>query len=98
MDTRQPSLDIFKKSLDREGFVSPMLGTLGPHEIVRRSPSPQEIFGFVLEGEVEIILMDEQKIYGKHEIFFIDGTVVFEIHAGSKGLEYLFALKNKGQP
>lgn len=98
MNLLHPPLVNFKKSLDREGFVSPMLCTLGPNEIVRRSSSQQEIFGYVLEGEVQVNSKEEQRIYGKHEIFFIDGADVFEIRAGSQGLEYLFAFKNKQKP
>ena len=89
------SLESFKNSLDKQGFISPMLGTLTPLEKLRRPASHQEIFGYVLEGDLELVTDKENFAYTKHEIFFIDGNTNFEIHSGAKGVEYLFAFKNK---
>ena len=87
------SLASFKKALDKQGFISPMFGVLPPREILRRTASQQEIFGYVLEGDLELITDEEKLAYTKHEIFFIDGHANFEIHSGAKGVEYLFAFK-----
>jgi hypothetical protein len=95
MENRPNSLELFKNSLEKQGFISPMLGTLTPHEKLRRPASHQEIFGYVLDGELALETEHEKAVYNKHEIFFIDGHANFEIRSGAKGAEYLFAFKNK---
>jgi hypothetical protein len=95
MEKNTHSLETFKASLDQQGYVSPMLSTLTPLEKLRRSASQKEIFGYVLEGELELVTQEQHFAYAKHEIFFIDGSENFEIHSGAQGVEYLFAFKNK---
>lgn len=70
-----------------------MLSALPPREVLRRPPGEQEIFGMVLDGELELKMPHTQSVFAKHEVFFIDGTENFEIHSGSSGVEYLFAFK-----
>lgn len=95
MEQHRNSLESFKHALDTQGFISPMLGSLEPNEKLRRPSSMQEIFGYVLEGDLTLVTHEEDLVYSKHEIFFIDGNVNFEIHSGVKGVEYLFAFKHK---
>lgn len=95
MQNIRNSLNAFKQSLDHQGFVSPMLSKLAPNEKLRRSSSHQEIFGYVLDGELKVLADEEHQIYTKHEIFFIDNIDNFEIHSGDHGVEYLFAFKHK---
>lgn len=81
--------------MDQQGFISPMLSRLGPLEILIRPESPQEIFGYVLKGDMELVVAEDFTTYGKHEIFFVESNTKFEIHAGTQGAEYLFAFKRK---
>jgi len=94
MKQSNTSLERFKQSLDTQGFISPMLSALPPREVLRRPPGEQEIFGMVLDGDLELKTQNTQSVYAKHEVFFIDGTENFEIHSGNSGVEYLFAFKN----
>jgi len=55
MDKTQNPLDKFKHSLDQQGFISPMLTTLAPHEKLKRHSSHQEICGVVLDGELKLV-------------------------------------------
>lgn len=95
MEKKLNALESFKLSLDQQGFISPMLSRLGPLEILIRPESPQEIFGYVLEGDMELVVAEDFTTYGKHEIFFVESNTKFEIHAGTQGAEYLFAFKRK---
>jgi hypothetical protein len=95
MEKKLNALESFKLSLDQQGFISPMLSRLRPSEKLIRPESSQEIFGYVLEGDMELVVADEFTTYGKHEIFFIESNKKFEIHAGVHGAEYLFAFKGK---
>jgi quercetin dioxygenase-like cupin family protein len=94
MENLPDSLQVFKRSLDQQGFVSPMLTTLAPHEKLKRPSSNQEIFGYLLDGELKLVTEQSHKTYSKHEIFFIDGQDGFEIQCGSDGAQYLFAFKH----
>lgn len=70
-----------------------MLSALSPRKVLRRPSGEKEIFGLVLDGDLELKTPHTQSVYTKHEVFFIDGTENFEIHSGSSGVEYLFAFK-----
>ncbi|MEK0431920.1 MAG: hypothetical protein RL700_127 [Pseudomonadota bacterium] len=94
MDKTQNPLDKFKHSLDQQGFISPMLTTLAPHEKLKRHSGHQEICGVVLDGELKLVTEAQNTTYTKHDIFFIDGSGSFEIHCGSNGAQYLFSFKN----
>ncbi len=87
------SLENFKKHLDGQGFVSPMLSTLEPQQVLRRTASNQEIFGIVLAGDCTLVTDSQATVLEKHEIFFIEPTKTFEIQSGQKGVEYLFTYK-----
>jgi hypothetical protein len=97
METTPNSMDVFKNSLYQQGFVSPMLTTLAPNETIKRPSGNQEIFGYILDGELMLVTGHELKTYSKHEIFFIDGHQGFEIQCGSNGAQYLFAFKHSAK-
>ena len=97
METTPNSMDVFKNSLCQQGFVSPMLTTLAPNETIKRPSGNQEIFGYILDGELKLVTGHELKTYSKHEIFFIDGHQGFEIQCGSNGAQYLFAFKHSAK-
>ena len=94
MELTQNPLDKFKHSLDQQGFISPMLTTLAPHEKFKRHSNNQEICGVVLDGELKLVTDEQNTTYTKHEIFFIDGSGNFEIQCCSNGAQYLFSFKN----
>ena len=94
MKPTQNPLEKYKHSLDQQGFISPMLTTLAPHEKLKRHSSNQEICGVVLDGELKLVTDLQNTTYTKHEIFFIDGSDNFEIQCGSNGAQYLFSFKN----
>lgn len=94
MEMTQNPLEKFKHSLDQQGFISPMLTTLAPHEKLKRHSINQEICGVVLDGELKLVTDEHNTTYTKHDIFFIDGSGSFEIQCGSNGAQYLFSFKN----
>ena len=94
MEMTQNPLDKFKHSLEQQGFNSPMLTTLAPHEKLKRHSSSQEIYGVVLDGELELLTNATNTIFTKHDIFIINAGGSFEIHCGSNGAQYLFSFKN----
>jgi quercetin dioxygenase-like cupin family protein len=79
MEPTQNPLEKYKHSLNQQGFISPMLTTLAPHEKLKRHSSNQEICGVVLDGELKLVTDLQNTTYTKHEIFFIDGSDTFEI-------------------
>jgi len=87
------SLENFKYFSGRQGFTSPILGVLGPREVLRRRAKEQEICCYVLEGDLEIISQQHSALYTKNDFFCIEGDDSFEIHSGSAGVEYLFTFK-----
>jgi len=87
------SLETFKQCLDQQGFISPMLGALKPRKTIRSFSLDQDIFGIVLQGNLEVIMDNDVQIYAKHDMFSIRGSHLFEIHSGDAGAEYLFTFK-----
>lgn len=88
-----PRLRQFKQHLQEQGFVSPVLGELEPMYAVPKSTNRQEIFGLVLEGDLQVKSEDAVNTYLTGELFFISKVSHFEIQAGPLGVKYLFAFK-----
>lgn len=89
------SLDAFKQALDRDGFVSPLFSSLMPSENLHRTSNGKEVFGFILAGDLTLITSNDKRIHLTNEVFFIDPHMDFEIRAGNKGVEFLFAFKGQ---
>lgn len=71
-----------------------MLGKLGPSKKIFQTAHPQQIMGYVLEGNIEIFVDKDHLLCGKHQTFYIDGHTEYEIRSGTEGVEYLFAIKH----
>jgi len=89
------SLDAFKQTLDKEGFVAPLFSSLIPNENLYRTSNGKEVFGFILAGDLTLITLNDKRIHLTNEVFFIDPHMDFEIRAGNKGVEFLFAFKGQ---
>jgi hypothetical protein len=88
------SFNLFRNYLVEKGFKSPMLGAMKPCKVLTRKVNNQEILCMVLEGELTIKSLDVENRFGKHEIFFIEASHEYEVKAGHRGSEFLFAFKN----
>ena len=99
MNTVNSALDLpigqFKKQLQDQGFISPVLGELEPLCRVAKSTNRQEVFGIMLEGDLTLMSEGESTHYLKGELFFINKVAPFEIQAGPLGAKYLFAFKQE---
>lgn len=89
------SLDAFKQALDKDGFVSPLFSSLMPNENLQRTSNGKEVFGFILAGDLTLHTPNAKRIHLTNEVFFIDPHMDFEIKAGNKGVEFLFAFKGQ---
>jgi len=87
------SFNLFKNYLLQKGFKSPMLGAMKPCKVLTRKVNNQEILCMVLEGELTLKFLDVENRFGKHEIFFIEASHEYEVRAGHRGSEFLFAIK-----
>ncbi len=91
--TLQLPMGQFKKQLQEQGFISPVLGELEPLCQVPKSTNRQEVFGIILEGDLTLKSEGSSTNYLKGELFFINKVASFEIQAGPQGAKYLFAFK-----
>ena len=89
------SLDAFKQALDKDSFVSPLFSSLMPNENLHKTSNGKEVFGFILAGDLTLITPGDKRIHLTNEVFFIDPYMDFEIRAGNKGVEFLFAFKGR---
>ena len=89
------SLDAFKQTLDKDGFVAPLFSSLMPNKNLHRTSNGKEVFGFILAGDLALITAKEKRIHLTNEVFFIDPHMDFECRAGNKGVEFLFAFKGQ---